>query len=94
MKKLINNKLYDTATAKELCAKRGGDSNFGKIQVLFKTQMGAFFYHHYSTNKKTGGKSDVDIEVCTPAQAQEFYALNGGDIDNWKEVFGEEVEKA
>ena len=94
MKKLIENKLYDTATAKELCTKDGGDSNYGKLQVLYKTEKGAFFYHHYSTIKKTGHKTDVDIEVCTQAQAQEFYALNDGEIANWKEVFGEEVEKA
>ena len=93
MKKVINGKSYDTATAEAIADNEFSDGSNrmtgGRSTNLYKTKKGNFFAHHETCWQ---GEHDT-IEPLTKEEAKELYeSLDGG--GDYEEIFGEAPEEA
>lgn len=95
MKKIINNKVYDTDTARELGRDGGGDGFSRWTEALYQKRTGEFFLHgeggpmtHYavtiSDNSWSGGEKIIPL---SPAAAREW-AEKHLSVDAYAEIFG------
>ena len=103
MKKIINGKMYDTATAKRLGQAHGGGQSFRDFQYweerLYQKRTGEFFLHgeggpmtryaeHIDQNNWSGGERIIPLSV---KEAREW-AEENLDADDYQEIFGEVSE--
>lgn len=92
MKKVINGRMYNTETAKEVCFRTrlyNGNNVSGWV-TLFKKKTGEFFFH----NLPTGWDLFNQIEYIEPTgevEAKEFAEQNM-DGDAYEKIFGEVLE--
>lgn len=101
MKKIINNKVYDTKTAKEIAYANNGcfttDYEFAE-ETLYRKKTGEYFLHGcgqaMSKYCKIVGHSVVGSEKIIPLsfdEAKEWAEANLG-AEEYEEIFGEIVE--
>lgn len=93
MKKIINDKLYNTETAETIADNEFSDGsnrlNHGRATTLYKTKKGNFFAYH-----ETCWQDEHDsIEPLTKEEAKAQYEDLNGDGD-YEEIFGEIPEEA
>lgn len=101
MKKIINGKKYDTATAKEIASYSNGlsprDFNFW-CEVLYLKRTGEFFLNGYGGpaskysggcgNLRTSGEKIIPFSVAEARIWMERYAS----VEEYESVFGEVEE--
>ena len=95
MKKIINNKVYDTDTARELGMDAGGDGFSGWCERLYQKRTGEFFLygeggpmtkyaHTIGQNSWSGGEKIMPLSA---AKAREW-AEEHLDGDDYEAIFG------
>jgi hypothetical protein len=93
MKKIINGKSYDTATAEAIADNQFSDGSNrmpgGRSTTLYKTAKGNFFALHETCWQ---GEHDT-IEPLSKENAKELFESLDGD-GNWEEIFEETPEEA
>ena len=100
MKKIINNKVYDTQTARELGSWENGDTGFGRVEeTLYRKKTGEFFLHgsggaatkyaqSVGANEWSGGEMILPLTV----QAAREWAEKRLDAEAYAAVFGDPGE--
>lgn len=94
MKEIINGKMYDTETAKEVASDKYWDghnySRKGRNKTLYKTAKENFFLHH-----ETHWQGEVDhLEPISRTQAMEEFEMLRVKNMEYEEVFGAQPEEA
>lgn len=94
MKKIVDNLLYDTDKAEEICSRHGEG---GITEVLFRTKKENWFlvYSQYSSNDDYGS-SYVQKQDLVPMTVREVldWLKKHEFIDELIEYFPEELEEA
>lgn len=87
MKKIINGKMYNTDTAREIATDFiMWNANLEKTITLYRKRTGEFFLHHVP--QRDGVES---IRLCTDDYAKEF-ASQHMSADEYEELFGKVEE--
>ena len=95
MKKIINNRVYDTATAKRLGEDGGGDGFYRWSEVLYQKRTGEFFLHgeggpatkyahSIGQNQWSGGEKILPMDVDAARKWVEEHM----DADDYEAIFG------
>lgn len=95
MRQVINGRVFDTATATEICSKhyRGGRSDFQWHETtLYKSPRGAFFLagrggpmSRWARAVDGGGRSSGDgIQLLTEAEARAFMEAAGCEPEDFE----------
>ncbi|MBR3073618.1 hypothetical protein [Fibrobacter sp.] len=102
MRKIINGKMYNTETAKEVCVHNNGldfsDFNY-IIESLYKKKNGEFFKageggpmtvyaHNCGNNTRCGGSKIIPLTIEEAKKFVEDY----GSTDEYIKIFGEPEE--
>ena len=101
MKKIIDGKMYNTETAKELCSdgfSNRGDFSYWK-DILYVTKKGQYFFHgeggprsqyaeNIGNNTTSGSES---MWLVDDVIAREYIMEN--DVELATKLFGEEIEE-
>jgi hypothetical protein len=102
MKKIINGKLYNTETAREVARWSDGMSwrDFSHVEeVLYQKRTGEFFIHgqggpasRYAERAATGGWDSGDKVIPLTWEEAREWAEEHLDADEYQEIFGEVAE--
>jgi len=103
MRAVINGKVYDTSTAKEIhkIKRYPKDSWHHYSETLYRTRRGNWFLYgeglpasKYATRSETGDYTSGErIDVFSASQAFHFLESHG-DVESLKLYFNQEVEEA
>ena len=90
MKKIIDGKVYNTDTAKEICQKiiraNMGSNLATAFDTLYQKRTGEFFLSHQTTGQSLWDSRDY-ITPISKAKAKDF-AVQNMDADDYMAVFG------
>ena len=95
MKKIINNRLYDTETARKIGGCDGGEGLTGWTEILYRKRTGEYFLYGeggpmtkyavtISDNNWTGGEKIMPLSV----EAARTWAEEHLDADDYEAAFG------
>lgn len=101
MKKIINNKVYDTATAKKVGEwyKNWEDQMYRVTEELYRKRTGEFFLYgyggpgsKYGVSSGNGNWSSSEEIIPLTYESAQKWAENYLDGDEYEAIFGEVVE--